>query len=136
MKRIGYHLVACTFALAFAVGVAAAQTPTPNGATTVLRVFNDCPAPNSTASVINSYPGSIAFTNQNLNELIESCVAVLQPQANRERIIIRTSLAHMLPPVIADARAAACPTDRAADPRPGCPDRTRADRWCTACRCC
>ncbi len=47
----------------------------------------------------------LAFANQNLNELVESCVAVLQPQANRERIIIRTSLAHMLPPVIADARA-------------------------------
>ena len=46
----------------------------------------------------------LAFTNQNLNELVESCVAVLQPQANRERIIIRTSLAHTLPPV-ADARA-------------------------------
>ena len=47
----------------------------------------------------------LAFTNQNLNELVESCVAVMQPQANRERIIIRTSLAHMLPPVVADARA-------------------------------
>jgi PAS domain S-box-containing protein len=47
----------------------------------------------------------LAFTNQNLNELVESCVAVLQPQANRERIIIRTSLAQLLPPVIADARA-------------------------------
>jgi PAS domain S-box-containing protein len=47
----------------------------------------------------------LAFTNQNLNELVESCVAVLQPQANRERIIIRTSLAQMLPPVVADARA-------------------------------
>ncbi|WP_156438527.1 PAS domain-containing sensor histidine kinase, partial [Bradyrhizobium valentinum] len=47
----------------------------------------------------------LAFTNQNLNELVESCVAVLQPQANRERIIIRTSLAHTLPPVTADARA-------------------------------
>ncbi|NOJ44317.1 sensor histidine kinase [Bradyrhizobium australiense] len=47
----------------------------------------------------------LAFTNQNLNELVESCVAVMQPQANRERIIIRTSLAHTLPPVIADARA-------------------------------
>ena len=47
----------------------------------------------------------LAFTNQNLNELVESCVAVMQPQANRERIIIRTSLAHALPPVIADARA-------------------------------
>jgi PAS domain S-box-containing protein len=47
----------------------------------------------------------LAFANQNLNDLVESCVAVMQPQANRERIIIRTSLAHMLPPVLADARA-------------------------------
>jgi PAS domain S-box-containing protein len=47
----------------------------------------------------------LAFTNQNLNELVENCVAVMQPQANRERIIIRTSLSHTLPPVIADARA-------------------------------
>ena len=47
----------------------------------------------------------LTFTNQNLNELVESCVAVMQPQANRERIIIRTSLAHALPPVLADARA-------------------------------
>jgi PAS domain S-box-containing protein len=47
----------------------------------------------------------LTFTNQNLNDLVESCVAVMQPQANRERIIIRTSLAHMLPPVVADARA-------------------------------
>jgi PAS domain S-box-containing protein len=47
----------------------------------------------------------LAFANQNLNELVEQCVAVMQPQANRERIIIRTSLAHMLPQVVADARA-------------------------------
>jgi PAS domain S-box-containing protein len=47
----------------------------------------------------------LAFTNQNLNEMVESCVAVMQPQANRERIIIRTSLAHTLPPVVADGRA-------------------------------
>ncbi len=47
----------------------------------------------------------LAFTSQNLNELVESCVAAMQPQANRERIIIRTSLAHALPPVIADTRA-------------------------------
>ena len=47
----------------------------------------------------------LAFTNQNLNDLVEQCVAVMQPQANRERIIIRTSLAHMLPQVTADARA-------------------------------
>ena len=47
----------------------------------------------------------LAFTNQNLNDIVESCVAVMQPQANRERIIIRTSLAHALPPVVADALA-------------------------------
>jgi PAS domain S-box-containing protein len=47
----------------------------------------------------------LAFTNQNLNDLVESCVAVMQPQASRERIIIRTSLAQMLPPVVADSHA-------------------------------
>jgi signal transduction histidine kinase len=46
----------------------------------------------------------LAFANQNLNELVESCVTVMQPQASRERIIIRTSLAHALPPVVADGR--------------------------------
>jgi len=47
----------------------------------------------------------LTFANQNLNDLVEQCVAVMQPQANRERIIIRTSLAHALPQVLADARA-------------------------------
>ncbi|MBR0905534.1 PAS domain-containing protein [Bradyrhizobium liaoningense] len=45
------------------------------------------------------------FANLNLNDLVEACVTVMQPQANRERIIIRTSLAHALPQVSADARA-------------------------------
>ncbi|MET0876002.1 MAG: PAS domain-containing protein [Tardiphaga sp.] len=47
----------------------------------------------------------LAFTTQNLNEMVEQCVSVMQPQANRSRIIIRTSLAHLLPTVVADARA-------------------------------
>ncbi|HXL32091.1 MAG TPA: PAS domain-containing protein [Bradyrhizobium sp.] len=47
----------------------------------------------------------LAFASQSLNDTVENCVAVMQPQANRERIIIRTSLAHALPPVVADARA-------------------------------
>ena len=47
----------------------------------------------------------LTFASQDLNDLVEQCVAVMQPQANRERIIIRTSLAQMLPPVIADAHA-------------------------------
>ncbi|UWU72900.1 PAS domain S-box protein [Bradyrhizobium sp. NC92] len=45
------------------------------------------------------------FSNLNLNDLVEACVTVMQPQANRERIIIRTSLAHALPQVSVDARA-------------------------------
>jgi PAS domain S-box-containing protein len=45
------------------------------------------------------------FASQNLNDLVEQCVAGLQPQANRERIIIRSSLSPALPPVVADARA-------------------------------
>ena len=47
----------------------------------------------------------LTFSHQNLNELVEQCVAGMQPQANRERIIIRTSLAHMLPAVTADGAA-------------------------------
>ena len=47
----------------------------------------------------------LTFANQNLNDLVEQCVTVMQPQANRERIIIRTSLAQALPPVVADAHA-------------------------------
>ncbi|WP_424629374.1 PAS domain-containing protein [Bradyrhizobium sp. SYSU BS000235] len=56
-------------------------------------------------SRIESGKMELSFTNQDLNSLVEQCVGVMQPQANRERIIIRTSLAHALPPVKADARA-------------------------------
>ncbi len=56
-------------------------------------------------SRIESGKMELSFTNQDLNSLVEQCVAVMQPQANRERIIIRTSLAHALPMVKADARA-------------------------------
>jgi PAS domain S-box-containing protein len=56
-------------------------------------------------SRIESGKIDLSFTSQNLNELVENCVALMQPQANRERIIIRTSLAHTLPPVVADGRA-------------------------------
>lgn len=47
----------------------------------------------------------LTFANLSLNDLVEACVTVMQPQANRERIIIRTSLAHALPQITADARA-------------------------------
>lgn len=56
-------------------------------------------------SRIESGKMELSFANQDLNSMVEQCVAVMQPQANRERIIIRTSLAHALPAVKADARA-------------------------------
>ena len=40
-----------------------------------------------------------------VNEVIQECVALMQPQANRERIIIRTSLSADLPNVVADPRS-------------------------------
>jgi PAS domain S-box-containing protein len=47
----------------------------------------------------------LVFANVNLNELTRQCVALMQPQANQSRIIIRSSLAPNLPPVMADARS-------------------------------
>jgi PAS domain S-box-containing protein len=47
----------------------------------------------------------LTFANVSLNDLTQQCVAIMQPQANRERIIIRTSLPPTLPQVVADARS-------------------------------
>ena len=47
----------------------------------------------------------LTFASVNLNDLSQQCVAMMQPQANRERIIIRTSLPPSLPPIVADARS-------------------------------
>jgi PAS domain S-box-containing protein len=47
----------------------------------------------------------LTFASVALNDLTQQCVAIMQPQANRERIIIRTSLAPALPQVLADARS-------------------------------
>jgi PAS domain S-box-containing protein len=47
----------------------------------------------------------LSFVSINLNDLVQQCVAILQPQANRERVIIRTSLPPGLPPIVADARS-------------------------------
>jgi len=56
-------------------------------------------------SRIESGKVQLAFAPNNLNDLLEQCVAVLQPRANQARIIIRSSLAPALPPVMADARS-------------------------------
>src|SRR5581483_9364155 len=45
------------------------------------------------------------FTKVDLNELAQESVALMQPAANRERIIIRTSLGPTVPTVMADARS-------------------------------
>ncbi|MDJ1157946.1 PAS domain S-box protein [Chelatococcus sp. SYSU_G07232] len=47
----------------------------------------------------------LSFTSVNLNEIVSNCVALMQPQANRDRIVLRTSLAAKLPPVVADERS-------------------------------
>jgi PAS domain S-box-containing protein len=47
----------------------------------------------------------LTFASVSLNDLTQQCVAIMQPQANRDRIIIRTSLPPSLPQVVADARS-------------------------------
>jgi signal transduction histidine kinase len=47
----------------------------------------------------------LTFGNVILNELVQQCVGVMQPQANRARIIIRSALTSGLPLVKADERA-------------------------------
>jgi signal transduction histidine kinase len=47
----------------------------------------------------------LSFVSINLNELVQSCVAAMQEEANRERVIIRTSLPPNLPQIVADPRS-------------------------------
>ena len=47
----------------------------------------------------------LTLSSVHLNELVQQCVAMMQPQANRGRIIIRSALTSGLPPVRADERA-------------------------------
>jgi signal transduction histidine kinase len=47
----------------------------------------------------------LAFVNVGLNELTQQCVGIMQPDASRARIIIRTSLTPGLPQVVADERS-------------------------------
>jgi PAS domain S-box-containing protein len=47
----------------------------------------------------------LTFVSVSLNDLVQQCVAIMQQQANRERVIIRSSLAQNLPRIVADARS-------------------------------
>ncbi|MES0880285.1 ATP-binding protein [Roseibium sp. SCP14] len=45
------------------------------------------------------------FSAVSTNDVINECVALMQPQANRERVIIRASLPESVPDVVADPRS-------------------------------
>ncbi len=47
----------------------------------------------------------LSFANVSLNDLTQQCVGIMQPQASRARIIIRTSFTPGLPQVVADERS-------------------------------
>nr|WP_274611513.1 ATP-binding protein [Rhodoplanes elegans] len=47
----------------------------------------------------------LTFVSVDLNEIVQAAVKSMQPQANRERIIIRSSLAPRVPPIVADTRS-------------------------------
>jgi PAS domain S-box-containing protein len=47
----------------------------------------------------------LAFTTVDANRIISDCVSIMQPQANRERVIMRLALAPHLPKIMADERS-------------------------------
>jgi len=63
MKRIATLLFT---AAALVVAVSAFATPNPNAAFIKTYIYSDCPAPFSTLTVNNSYPGQIQFTDNHI----------------------------------------------------------------------
>ncbi|MEM6710804.1 MAG: ATP-binding protein [Pseudomonadota bacterium] len=47
----------------------------------------------------------VAFGEVDLNDIVQQCLAIMQPQASQGRIIVRTSLPVSLPKVVADIRS-------------------------------
>ncbi len=47
----------------------------------------------------------LSFGEVDLNDVVQQCLAIMQPQANQGRIIVRTSLPLTLPKVVADIRS-------------------------------
>ncbi len=45
------------------------------------------------------------FQSVDANAVVTECVSLMQPQANRERVVVRMSLAHKLPNIVADERS-------------------------------
>ena len=48
---------------------------------------------------------NLTFASISLNDLTQQCVGIMQPQASRARIIIRTAITKALPQIVADERS-------------------------------
>ncbi len=72
-----------------------------NAGTHLVSILNDL----LDLSKVETGQIELTFSNVNLNELTQQCVGIMQPQANRARIIIRTALTPGLPLVVADERS-------------------------------
>ena len=56
-------------------------------------------------SKIEAGQADLSFTSVDLNLVLQDCVSMMQPQAYREKVIIRTNVTEKLPAVVADARS-------------------------------
>jgi len=56
-------------------------------------------------SKIEAGKQDLKFSAVSANDIINECVALMQPQANRERVIIRASLPDAVPNIVADPRS-------------------------------
>ncbi|KKX32019.1 ATP-binding protein [Rhizobium sp. LC145] len=67
----------------------------------VLDIVNDL----LDISKIEAGEMDLDFVAVGLNETVSEAVSLVQPQANSQRVIIRTALSHSVPPVVADLRS-------------------------------
>lgn len=67
----------------------------------VLDIVNDL----LDISKIEAGEMELDFVSVGLNETVSEAVSLVQPQANSQRVIIRTALSHAVPPVVADLRS-------------------------------
>jgi PAS domain S-box-containing protein len=72
-----------------------------NAGTQLVGILNDL----LDLSKIETGQIDLNFANVNLNDLTQQCVGIMQPQANRARIIIRTALTPGVPLIVADERS-------------------------------
>jgi len=72
-----------------------------NGAQHILALVNDL----LDLSKIEAGKLDLDFGAVNLNDVMQQSATVLQPEANRDKVIIRTSLPAHVPPVVADEKS-------------------------------